>query len=426
MKPEKVFKRYDVRGEYPGELDEEFAERMGKALGTFSRKNYAERVVVCRDNKKSSEPLKEALIDGIQSTGVEVLDTGVGTTDYAAFVGNHHYAVSVQVTSSHMPLSFNGLKFMYPEGNGFLNEDLNRLKELFLEEDFEAGEGGIKDAELHDRYGERFIEFVEEHGGGRRGKIVIDTLGGAASTLPGLLEELGFEVINLTPAEHPQYDPPNPKPEMLDELAARVEEEDADLGLAVDMDADRVAAYNGDWINGDQLFAVFAQLFPGRVVASIDSSSVLEEFADEVVLTRVGDPFVIDRMIREDASLSGEPNGHYCFPGFVNYNSGGLAAALLASIELEEYLENIPGTHIAKANIDVEDRERVMENTARVIASKFEVLSDKDGVKFTDGEAVCLVRPSGSSPVVRIKAESPERGAAENLRNRAEEIVRNS
>lgn len=399
---------------------------MGRAVGTFSMRNHAKRIVVTRDTKESSEPLKDALIKGIRSTGVKVLDAGVGPTDYAAFTGNHHYAVSVQVTSSHMPLDFNGLKFMYPEGNGFLNEDLNRLEQVFLEEDFDSGDGSVENAEMYDRYRERFREFVEEHGGDRRGKVVVDTLGGAAWFLPGLLEDLGFEVVSATTEDRPQYDPPNPTPEVLDELPARVEAEDADLGLAVDMDADRVAAYNGKWLDGDELFGVFAQMFPGTVVASINSSSGLDELAGEVILTRVGDPFVIDRMIREDAVLSGEPNGHYCFPGFVNYNSGGLAAALLASIKLEDYLENLPETHASKANISVGNKHEVMSHVAETVDERFEIVSDRDGVKFTDGKAVCLARPSGSSEIVRIKSESSERDAAESLAQTAEELVRNS
>jgi len=429
MQPEKVFKRYDVRGRYPVELDEEFMERMGKALGIFVQDNFGEKVVVSRDNKESYKSLKDSLINGITSTGVNVLDAGVGPTDFAAFHGQRNNAVSAQVTSSHMPLNFNGLKLMYPEGNGFVNEDLDRVKEIFREETFKTGKGSVSEIDDGDQaYRAEVIEFIEEFIQVEDRKIVLDTLGGAAEKfLPGIMEELGFDVVNIADEheENPYYDPPNPKPEILDHIPDRVEKEGADMALATDMDGDRVAVYHGGkWISGDDIFCIFAQIFQGDVVASIDTSENLELFTDNVHYTRVGDPFVVDKMIEEDAGLSGEPNGHYCFPEFVNYNSGILAACLIASTDLEPLIDKIPEKKVEKSNIEAENKSTTMDKTVASIEKRYDVISDKDGVKFSYKDASVLVRPSGSSPIIRVKSEAENRESAREALEEAETLIR--
>jgi phosphomannomutase len=427
MQPDKVFKRYDVRGRYPEELDEEFVERMGKSVGRFIIERGEEKVVVCRDSKESSEGLKDELISGIVSTGVDVLDVGEGTTDYAAFCGSKEEAVSVQVTSSHMPLEFNGLKFMYPEGNGFLNDDLDRLEEFFHAEDFPQGSGRLEYGNYREEYIEEILEFVRENGANFGGKIVIDTMGGAAKDmLPEVLERLGFEVFDLGKYREGVYrNPPDPRPEKLEELRDAVEATNAYIGIATDLDGDRVKIlFDGGWITGDDLFCVFSQLFDGKAVASIDTSEKLEEFG-EVDYTRVGDPFVIDRMIEEDAVLSGEPNGHFCFPQVINYNSGIIAGALAASLDHEKKLGNIPDSFYRKRNLEYPDMDERDEAMQRCLERKddVEVISEIDGLKFSYSGASVLVRPSGSSPKIRIKSEGASGKKAEEGLDRALELL---
>lgn len=457
MKPEKVFKRYDIRGDYPEEVNEEFAERLGRALGTFTRRNHGSEVVVGRDIKESSQPLKQAFINGLEKTGINVLDAGVGPTDYVAFTGMENGSVSVQVTSSHLPLDTNGFKFMYPEGNGFLNPDLYEVQDLFREQDFEDASSPPEEAAGSSNLGENAAggtDFVGE--GARQGylaavkryfhdhfdgidrKVVVDTLGGASTEyLPHLMDQLGAEVIDVAGEKEdkgPYLDPPNPKPENLRYLEERVEEEGADMAVANDMDADRVAVYyRGDWIPGDRLFALLAQLIqPADVVASIDTSQMVEEVvgenSGEVHYTRVGDPFVIDETVEQDAELSGEPNGHYCFPELVPYNSGTLAALLFAAMDIEEGLKDMPEFYAERANVEVEDNAEKESRVKRIeerVKNEYDVISDLDGVKFELGDGNVLVRPSGSSPVIRVIAEARSPGEASEICSRAEDIVRN-
>lgn len=432
MKPEKIFKRYDVRGRYPEELDEEFAERIGRAVGQLLVEDdrFNTRATVGKDNKQSSEPLRKKLVDGLKKSGINVLYAGTGPTDFTAFNGMENNCVSIQVTSSHMPLNFNGFKFMYPEGNGFVNKDLNRIEENFRKQDFTRGKGTTRKlTESRENYLQEIKDYVDRFQEVEERKIVVDTLGGASTDfLPKILEQLGFKTVNIAEEKEedgPYYNPPNPKPEILEDTALRVEKENAEIGIATDMDADRVAVYyNGKWLSGDELFLIFTQMIDGEVVASIDSSKTLEEYSEKVHYTRVGDPFVIDKTLEEKASLSGEPNGHYCFPDFVPYNSGTLAALLITVTDIDPLLDNIPEIHTEKTSLEVKNKEEVMKKTKKEIKNRYKTVSDKDGVKYNTENSSVLIRPSGSSPVIRIKAEAENRDKADKTVEKAKKIIK--
>lgn len=433
MKPEKVFKRYDIRGKYPEELNEEFAKRLGKALGTFTRRNYSPKIVVSRDNKDTSEPLKESLIEGLSSTGSEVIDAGIGPTDYAAFAGKRQECISVQVTSSHMPLEFNGFKFMYPEGNGFVNEDLNTVKDLFRSEEFSEGSGSTRS--LEDNIKESYRREIKQVAGNLGSEsldltVAVDTLGGATTgLLPSLLEEIGADVIDISERyeEQPYRDPPNPKPEHLSELKKTVEDTEADIGLATDMDGDRVAVFTDRFITGDEIFNILAQKVEGDAVASIDTSNALEDLlrerGDHVYYTRVGDPFVMDKALDESVALAGEPNGHYSLLEFVPYNSGTLTALILAGTNISESLQRKPDYSVDRSSFKTEVKHDKMESIKRTVKQSYNFKSEIDGVKFEADDIEALVRPSGSSPKIRVIAESEDKQKLEENLGRIKEKI---
>ena len=436
MKPEKVFKRYDIRGEYPEELDEEFAERLGKALATFTRENFSKRIVVCRDNKESSVKLKESLLQGLKSSGMKILDIGEGPTDYAAYLGKKHGCVSVQATSSHMPLSFNGFKFMYPEGNGFVNKDLNQVKENFRKEKFVQDEGEVDKIESTSkrRYKDNLkMTAMRNSSATIDRKIVVDTMGGATrEVLPDLLDNLGATVVDLADERDkmPYRDPPNPKPELLDELVEKVEDVEADLGLATDMDGDRVTVYyDGEFLSGDEVFCIVGQLVGGDSVASIDTSGALEDLMEErggeVFYTRVGDPFVMEKALEEDVDFAGEPNGHYSVLDFVPYNSGTLTALMVAGTDIDQKLDQIPFYSVQRDSLEVEDKEKVIDSLRESLEEK-DIISEKDGVKAKFGYAEVLMRPSGSSQKIRVISEARDEDTAEAGLDEAKELIRNS
>jgi|APHM01.1.fsa_nt_gi Phosphomannomutase len=433
MKPEKVFKRYDIRGRYPEELDEEFAKRLGKALAVFVRENFNKRIVVCRDNKQSSVKLKQSIVKGLTSSGLKVIDIGEGPTDYAAYLGKKHSCISVQVTSSHMPLEFNGFKFMYPEGNGFTNDDLSKVKTNFRQTRYMQGDGDVeKVASTSKRKYKDNLKMTAMRNSSAtvNKKIVVDTMGGATrEILPELLDNLGAEVIDISDEkeEMPYRDPPNPKPELLDELKQKVEEEDADLGLATDMDGDRVRAYyNGEFLTGDEVFCIIGQLVGGDSVASVDTSNALEDMMQErgnkVFYTRVGDPFVMRKAVDESVAFAGEPNGHYSVTEFIPYNSGTLSCLMLAGTDIQEKLDEIPFYSVQRDNLGVEEKEEVMASVREQL-DQGDIISQKDGVKAKFGYSEVLIRPSGSSQKIRLISEAEDEDTAQAGLEEAKKLI---
>jgi phosphomannomutase len=307
---------------------------------------------------------------------------------------------------------------MYPEGNGFVNEDLYEVQDIFRDREFNSGEGRVTEKSLIDQYREKILDFASKFDEASEKKIVFESMGGEARILPKLLEEQGHRVIDISDKERPYMDPPNPKPENLGALKQKVEEEDADLGISNDLDADRITVcYRDRFLSGDEIFSILAQLVEGEIVASIDTSKALEKFA-EVEHTRVGDPFVMDKALEIDAELAGEPNGHYSFTDFVPYNSGILTALILSGLDMEERLEKVPDKSVAEDSVVLNSREEVkevMQEFKSYCRDNFEVLSEVDGVKFvTDGYTV-LVRPSGSSPKIRVKGFGQDEGVEDAL-----------
>lgn len=435
MDEDAIFKRYDIRGKYPKELNEEFAEKIGKSIGTFTkRKNYESKIVVTKDSKDSSKKLKDSLIKGITSTGCKVLEAGTGPTDYTAFTGNRNEAVSVQVTSSHLPSNFNGFKFMYPEGNGFTNPDLDKVKQFFRDGDLETGEADVKQLESGlKEYKKDIKSFLEQFETDFDKKIVVDTLGGATHpVLIELLEELGAEVTDLAEnkEEMPYRDPPNPKPENLEEMKQKVRETNADMGIATDMDGDRVTVYRNGFLSGDDLFGVFAQLLDSNIVASIDTSKAVENLVEsagrKIEYTRVGDPFVMDKAIKERVKLAGEPNGHYAFPDFVPYPSGTVASLIVAGVELDQLISKLPEYHVERISMEVENKNSVVQSLKEEVEQRYELESEVDGIKFNDGHSTVLVRPSGSSPKIRMIIESEDAIQAEELAWKTQKMIRNA
>ncbi len=411
IRPEKVFKRYDIRGKYPEELNEKFAEKIGKALGSLSLKNFTDEIVVCKDNKNSSRKLKKNLITGLLSTGIRVVDIGTGPTDYAAYSGMKRGCVSVETTSSHMPLNFNGFKFMYPEGNAFVNSDLEEIKKLFRSNDFIRGNGSVeKKEDMIKEYRCGLVKFSEDFFE-MQNKVVVDTLGGTAQLGKDILKDPYINLIDITKNETPSIDPPNPKPEKLDRLTKKVEEEDADLGFAFDLDSDRIRVfYGGRFLSGDELFCILAQLIDGPIAASIDTAQALESFG-EVKYTKVGDPFLMDEAMRSNAKLAGEPNGHYALTEFVPYPSGTLVGLILSGLDLKKRLKKIPDIHVERRSFEVEDKWSVI-NLVRENIPKRKIVSELDGLKFRYRDSSVLIRTSGNSQKIRICVESKNKAGS--------------
>ncbi|MDY6788659.1 MAG: hypothetical protein SVV03_01720 [Candidatus Nanohaloarchaea archaeon] len=422
-----VFNRYDIRGDYPEEIDEDFSKRLGMAVASYAREKDVEKVVVGRDTRDNSKEVSDALVEGLREGEVQVIDVGVGTTDRTALASSFYGAIGVMVTASHHSWSRTGFKLLYREGYGFSNEDLDRVKELYMEERPDAGpESRLlrMEAEFDERYIERMLEFTEKSRPGE-GKVVLDCCnGGAVRTAPIIFEEAGFEVIELNCSTDEGGVDPEPKRSNRDYIVDKVKETGADLGVAFDPDADRAFIYHPDkgWLDGNHTFYLLANILDAdKIAASIDTADILESLDADIEYSRVGDVFVSAKGHSIGADLLGEPNGHFAITDFCWYNSGILASLLLALNykEIPEMLDNAPQVFTEKTSYSLEEEEykrKVIAEAIKHAKKNYEVVSTVDGVKFKGEGFEALVRPSGTSAKIRIVVNSDtEKRASEIL-----------
>ncbi len=435
-----VFTRYDIRGEYPEELDEPFALRLGMAAGTYAKK----KIVVGYDTRTSSKPLAEAISSGIQSTGVDVLNIGISPSDKVALAGGYYGAdFSIMVTASHHSWSRNGFKFFYTKGNGFSNEDMAKIKKIFMEKNFRTSSPENRSAmidkehDFHEAYIQKALEVFRKYFQKIDAKIVVDCCNGAAyNTTPILLEKLGATVFRKNCSKTPVLDvSPEPDEENRKGLVIEMAKNNADLLVGHDPDADRLYAFDrrGEWISGDELFCILAEIVRAKkIVASIDTSKMLEDATGaSVEYARVGDIFVSKKAIEIGADFCGEPNGHYTVPEFSWYNSATFCALLLAAKakDIDGIRQSLPKYFVKKEKIVLKDNnakeakmKEIMQNIEK--NRKYKQLSDLDGIKFSDKSTTCLIRSSGTQPMIRIVAESKDEKHLEKaFRNIKNEIL---
>jgi len=382
-------------------------------------------------------------VRGLVLRGVDVIDVGISPTDKVALLTKEKNAtIGIMVTASHHSYKRNGFKFLYREGNGFLNEDMNKIKRIFESiknsdtrvEERDKGMVTNIEKEANEIYMERAKKALKEYLGEgvdkvKRVKVIVDACNGGAFLLSRkLFEEFGFEIVpyNCSPVINHEIHP-EPMEETRKHLKEIMVKENANLVVGYDPDADRVflMTRKHEWVDGDEIFVLLAKIIKARnIVASLDTSMMLEMNTNaKVTYTRVGDIFVAKKALEIKADFLGEPNGHYAFPLFSIYNSGVFASLILAHkcVDIDEMLDNLKRTEkrnlVLKLNGEEEKIERMdtIKDAIKRLEEKSNVsiISEEDGIKFKMNESVCLIRPSGTKNVIRVFIESANKSDLE-------------
>lgn len=420
MNPDAVFNRYDIRGSYPDEIDEQFAKRMGWAIGTYAQREGRGRLVVGQDARDATDAIYDTFLTGVRDTGTSVVDVRTGPTDRTALACSRYGGIGVMVTASHHAWERTGFKLLYPKGHGFSNDDLERVKTIFNDGDFAHGEGTLLQ-EQHE-FDETYIDLVkhdfEAFADRIDATVVIDAIGGAERTAPLIFEELGADVVSMDRDTVPD---PEPSEHTRQDVFDRMESADADLAVGYDPDGDRVYVIHPElgWIDGDRLFYLLARIIqPDAITASFDTAPFIENVYADVAYTRVGDVFVAEKGVEMDADLLGEPNGHYAVTDFCWYNSGIFASLLLTAHHdripsLLEPVQDYASLRHTELFDDMDERESAMNAVTKRVAQNYEVKSTMDGIKFETDGVTALVRPSGTSPKIRLVVHHREDHAEE-------------
>ncbi|HEY2190052.1 MAG TPA: phosphomannomutase/phosphoglucomutase, partial [Caldimonas sp.] len=260
-----AFKAYDIRGIVGSGLDERFAEQLGRVFGSEVLAAGGRAVAVGRDGRLSGPALSAALVRGLASTGLDVVDLGPVTTPMLYYVAAtraaHGCTSGIQLTGSHNPKDYNGFK-MVLAGRAIHGEEIQRLRRRMAADDFVQARGRTAAMDILPEYRARVVGDCRL---ARPMTIAVDSGNGiAGASAPGILRALGcvvHELYSEVDGEFPNHHPDPSKPENLAELARVVRSGDAELGLAFDGDGDRlgVVTKTGDIVYPDRQLMLFAR-----------------------------------------------------------------------------------------------------------------------------------------------------------------------
>ena len=433
-----VFREYDIRGTVPDELNENTVYSLGQSLGTYFKNHGASRISLGRDCRLSSPELSDSLSRGLLSTGMNILDVGMVPTPLLYF-SLHHLDVDggIQITGSHNPPEFNGFKVCLGHATVF-GEDIQEIRRINEAGKFSRGKGSIQEAHVTGDYMEYLIENL--HPGPVKRSVVVDAGNGAAGHIaPELYRKMGFNVIPIycePDGRFPNHHPDPTIPANLKDLAKKVEESGADLGIAFDGDADRIGVVDqaGGVIWGDHLMVLFSrdllERFPGAgIIGEVKCSQVLfddiERHGGKAIMYKAGHSLIKAKMRKEGALLAGEMSGHLFFAErYFGYDDAIYAGARLLEIlsKKEEsvgaMLSDLPKTYSTpEIRLDCpEDMKfKVVKGLSEHFKTKYDVI-DVDGARVLFGSGWGLVRASNTQPVLVLRFEAKDEKSLEEIR----------
>ena len=421
-----IFKAYDVRGVVPDQLDDDAARRIGEAFAEWAG---AEAIAVGRDCRLSSPALAGALMEGVTSRGVDVWDLGLVSTDLLYFASGDLDVPGVSVTASHNPPQYNGLKFCRA-GAAPVGEDTGLGEIRSLAERDGGGPAAVKpgrvaERDMLDRFVEHVMTFVDADSMVPL-TVATDTANGMGGlVVPAVMDRLPVKLIALyqdldgTFPNHPA-DPINPENQV--DLKRAVMENQADVGLAFDGDADRVFLVDehAEGVSGSLVTALVARAIlekePGatilhNLICSWVVPEVIKESGGVPVRTRVGHSFMKQVMAETGAAFGGEHSGHYYFRDNYRADSGLIAAVIVlgqmskAGRPLSELLDPFKRYFASgEINSHVDAAAATIERLAAYYRDGKQDRLDGLTVEFPDWWF--NARPSNTEPLLRLNVEA--------------------
>lgn len=421
-----IFKAYDIRGTVPDQLNEELAYKIGRAFVTFLG---CDRVVVGRDVRATADSMFNALARGITDQGADVIDIGAGDTPMLYFAAQGHPA-AINITASHNPPQYNGFKICRENAIPISGETgIKDVEKLCLENKFsDPGKKGniIKKNVLPD-----FVAFtrgfVKHKDGGKKLKVVIDGANGAGTlTFPYIFKDLGYEIVPLfmePDGTFPNHEANPLIEENLEDLRKKVIETGADLGAALDGDADRCMFIDetGRTLRADVVGGVVARsILQGKksqtFLYDLRSTSAVKEdiesLGGKAVKCRVGHAFIKNQMREHDAIFAAELSGHFYFRDHFFTESSAMALINILNLmedtgkKLSELAEPVLRyAHSGEINFEVSDKDVILKKLEDIYGSKGTVTKldglsvDLDGWWFN-------VRASNTEPLLRLNLEA--------------------
>ncbi|MFH1588605.1 MAG: phosphomannomutase/phosphoglucomutase, partial [Candidatus Diapherotrites archaeon] len=409
-----------------------------KAIGSYLIKAGGKTAVIGHDNRPSSPSFAKNLIRGLVSTGIEVIDIGlVPTPAYYFSIIYFQAHGGAMITGSHNPSEFNGFKIS--KGNhAIFGEEIQEIRKLMEKGDFIKGKGRIIKKEILEEYAETIQKKVSL---GKRLKVVLDCGNGVGSVIaPQILRKLGVDLTELycvSDGTFPNHHPDPTLPATLTDLISKVKELNADIGIALDGDADRIGVVTekGDILWGDQLLILFSrellEKVPGaKILVEVKcSQALIEDIKNHKgvpILSPTGHSIIEAKMVEEHAFIAGEMSGHMFFRDeYFGFDDAIYASARILRIlsnsdkKLSELLADAP-KYFSSPEIRVEcsDDEKfdVVKKVGDFFKEKHEVI-DVDGARVLFDNGWGLIRASNTQPVLVLRFEAKTKEELEEIKS---------
>lgn len=413
----------------------DLAMRVGIAVGNlFRRGDHRHRVVIGKDTRLSGYMIENALVAGFTAAGLDVFLLGpIPTPAVAMLTRSLRADIGVMISASHNPYQDNGIKLFGPDGFK-LSDDLEHRIEELMDEDIHlqlARPDAIGRAKRVDGVHDRYIEFAKRTLpkditlSGMR--VVVDCANGAGyKVAPAALWELGADVIAIGEEPNGTNINLNCGSTHPVALSRKVHEVRADIGIALDGDADRVLIVDetGAVVDGDQLMALIAEswaadnmLRGNGIVATVMSNLGLERFLDGIGLTlartKVGDRYVVEHMRKHDFNVGGEQSGHIVLSDFATTGDG-----LVAALQVMACVQRM-GRPVSEVCRRFEPVPQVLKNVRHSGGNPLNdalvktAIADAETSLGAGGRLV--IRPSGTEPLIRVMAEGDDREKIESV-----------
>jgi len=434
-----IFRAYDIRGVIGKTLDAKIARLVGQAMGTVVLLRNAGPVVVARDGRLSGPYLHDAMVEGITSTGCDVLDIGAVPTGVLYFAAHELAAGSgVMITGSHNPPDYNGFKIMV-SGDPIHGEELSDFYRRIKEEDLKVGTGLVQKQDVVQQYIDRIAQDIQLE---KPLKVVIDCGNGIGGVCAAeVLRAIGAEVLPLfdeVDGTFPNHHPDPSEPENLVDLIESVRLIDADLGFALDGDADRlgVVTLAGDIIYSDRVMMLLAMDVldrnPGATIiydvkCTGHLAEVIRQAGGNPVMYKTGHSLIKAKMKELDCPFAGEMSGHFFFKErWYGVDDGIYAAArlleILAGAEAppEAILNALPTSFSTpELKVQMEEGENftfveAFKETARFDGASINTI---DGIRADWPDGWGLVRGSNTTPVLVLRFDAETEEALERIKD---------
>jgi phosphomannomutase len=443
----KVFKAYDIRGIYPGELDEAGAYAIARA---YVEEFEPRSVAVGRDMRLSSPSMAEALMRGATEAGADVVDVGMVGTEMIYFaVGELDLEGGVMVTASHNPKEYTGMKIVrrgaLPVGGDSGLLDIRTRAVTLADRSEGQSLGQVRKENIWPRWVDAVLSFIHVDAV-KPLRVVIDAANGMGGVmLPPVLERLPIDAVPYffgPDGTFPNHEPNPLLPENREFIIEKVRAERADLGVAFDGDADRCFFVDdtGEFVPGDFVTALLAESIlekePGSKIlydvrASWAVPQTIERAGGVPLVNRVGHAFFKHRMREEGAVFGGEVSGHYYFQKFSRADSGVIPFLLMLELiskrgrKLSELLAAYRERYFitGELNTPVDDVALKLQELKERFGPEGKV-SHLDGLSVDAEDWHMNVRPSNTEPLLRLNLEALSPDLMERKRDEVLEVIR--